>query len=367
VPHGVGCFRRLRMTKSSSKAKDAKKSRSRPRRRVLIFGAGVSASCGIAVAKDILREAVGHLAQRDSDRAERVHKLLKYFYPGFQRPALNYPNIEDFLNLLEMAKVFNSAGFIESSLWPKEKLEGVERVALKAVTDYIWERMQRLEALAAMRAFVRNFVRANDTFVTFNWDLTLERTLWDDGNGMAFWYTYPPSRSGPSVTLLKPHGSIDWFEKVNFPKGKIRRGIVQGLDEKVAVFTRFNFADLPKMADSTPIIVPPVSAKEFSYEVLRRTWRHVYRAISDATDLFIFGYSLPKEDQFARLVLGRALRSNRLKVERKSKHPLRVVIVNPDESAETTFRRLLGPNVTSLVFHQATFENFVADREDDEQ
>jgi hypothetical protein len=356
------------MAKSLSKSKDKQKSEpKRPRRRVLIFGAGVSASCGIAVAKDILREAVGHLAQQDADKADRIHKVLKYLYPGFKRPALNYPNIEDFLNLLEMAKLFNSEEFIKSDLWPKEKLEEVEHVTLKAVTDYIWGRMVALQGLGAMRAFVRDFVRANDTLITFNWDLTLERTLYDDSEGMAFWYTYPPSSSDPSVALLKPHGSIDWFEKGNFPKGKIKRGIVQALDEKVSVFTRFNFADLPKMANSTPVIVPPVSSKEFSYEVLRRTWRHVYRAISNATDLFIFGYSLPKEDQFARLVLGRALRSNRLKVERKAKQPLRVVIVNPDESTEITFRRLLGPDVTSFVFHQGTFENFLAGREDNEE
>jgi hypothetical protein len=161
------------MAKSLSKSKDKQKSEpKRPRRRVLIFGAGVSASCGIAVAKDILREAVGHLAQQDADKADRIHKVLKYLYPGFKRPALNYPNIEDFLNLLEMAKLFNSEEFIKSDLWPKEKLEEVEHVTLKAVTDYIWGRMVALQGLGAMRAFVRDFVRANDTLITFNWDLS---------------------------------------------------------------------------------------------------------------------------------------------------------------------------------------------------
>ena len=361
-------FRQMKMAKSSSKLKGKREVEKTEDAtcRVLIFGAGVSASCGIAVAKDILAEAVGHLAQQDSERAERVHKLLKYLYPGFQRPALNYPNIEDFLNLVEMAKLFNSEDFIESNLWPKEKLEEVEHVTLKAVTDYIWSRMKERQGLEAMRTFVRDFVRANDTFITFNWDLTLERTLYDDSDGMTFWYTYPPGSSEPSVTLLKPHGSIDWFKKVHFPK-KIKRGIVQELDDKVSVFTRFNFADLPKMTHTAPIIVPPVWSKEFSYKVLRRTWRHVYRAVSNATELFIFGYSLPKEDQFARLVLGRALRSNRLKVERKTKRPLRVVIVNPDETTEITFRRLLGPNITNFVFHQATFQGFVGGLGDNEE
>jgi hypothetical protein len=352
-------FREVGMPKSTSKSKTKEKPK-RPRRRVLIFGAGVSASCGIAVAKDILREAVGHLVKSDSEKAERVHKLLRYLYPGFEKPTLNYPNIEDFLNLLAMARLFNSEEYITSTIWPKEKLDEVNQTTLKAVTDYIWKRMQEVHSLEKMRTFVRDFVRANDTFITFNWDLTLERALQEDSDEMAFWYTYPPSQSEPSVTLLKPHGSIDWYEKAKFPKGKIKSGIVQNLDDKVAVFTRFDFADLPKMADSIPVIVPPVSTKEFSYGVLRRTWRHVYRAVSQATELFIIGYSLPKEDQFARLVLGRALRSNRINVEKKRKQPLRVVVVNPDENAEVTFRRLLGPDITSFTFQQETFESFVA-------
>lgn len=362
------------MVKSPGKVKAKKKSKSEKqtpprisRRRVFIFGAGVSASCGIAVAKDILREAVGRLTQRDSEKSDRVHKLLKYLYPGFQRPALNYPNVEDFLNLLEMAKVFNSEEFIKSGLWPRSRLEEVESLTLKAVTDYIWERMQQGQGLEAMRRFVRDMVRAGDTFITFNWDLTLERSLWDDSDGLAFWYTYPPDSSEPSVSLLKPHGSIDWFRKADLPKAKTKGDTLQSLDDTASVFTRFNFADLPKMAGCTPVIVPPVSAKEFSHRILKRTWRGVYRAVSNATHLYVVGYSLPREDQFARLVLGRALRSNWLKVENKAKRPLHVVIVNPDESTETTFRRLVGPNVRNFEFHQTTFENFLAGRYDTEQ
>jgi hypothetical protein len=349
-----------RMAKAASKSKSKKTNeRKKPHRRVFIFGAGVSASSGIAVAKDILREAIGSLARRDSNKAEQVHKLLKYLYPGFQRPALNYPNIEDFLNLLEMAKRFNSEEFIKSELWPEPKLETIEHITLKAVTDYIWERMQQQHGLEAMRAFMRNVAKEDDTFITFNWDLILERTLWDDSDGLSFWYTYPPDSSEPSVSLLKPHGSIDWFKKVDIPKGKMKRGTIQTLDDTVSVFTRFNFADLPKMSGCNPVIVPPVSAKEFSHKILRQTWRGIYKAVSKATELYVLGYSLPKEDQFARLVLGRALRSNRLKVEKKEKRSLQIIVVNPDESVETTFRRLVGPNVT-FIFHQATFENFVA-------
>ena len=77
-------------------------------RLVFVFGSGVSASCGIAVAKDILREALVRLAEHDSDKADSVHKLLRYLYPNFDQQLLNYPNIEDFLNRLEMAKRFKN-------------------------------------------------------------------------------------------------------------------------------------------------------------------------------------------------------------------------------------------------------------------
>ena len=349
------------MTKQKVELKTKKRARaSRHHRRVCIFGAGMSASCGIAVAKDILREAVVRLSRRDSERAERIHKLLRYLYPGFQNLVLNYPNIEDFLNLLQMAKLFNTEDFIESSLWSETKIQDVERITLKAVTDYIWEQMQQNQGMEVIKQFIMEWVRAGDTFITFNWDLSLERALEDNAKNPSFWYSYPPNSSDDeSVTVLKPHGSVDWYRKTDLPQKRLK-GRVQTLDESVSVFTRFDFSEIPEMANCTPVIVPPVAAKDFSHDILKRTWQGVYRAVSRATNLYIFGYSLPKEDQFARLVLGRALRSNSLKSGKKEKLPLRVVVVNPDETAETTFRRLLGPNVSSFVFYQATFQNYWA-------
>ena len=328
--------------------------------RVCIFGAGVSASCGIAVAKDILRDAILRLSRRDSEKRDRIHRLLKYLYPGFQDLVLNYPNIEDFLNLLQMAKLFNTEDFIESSLWSESKIREVERITLKAVTDYIWEQMQQDQGMEVIKQFVKEWVRTGDTFITFNWDLTLERALEDNRENPSYWYSYPPNSSGDeSITVLKPHGSVDWYRKTDLPPKKFK-GRVQSLDESVSVFTQFDFSEIPEMANCTPVIVPPVATKDFSHDILKRTWQGVYRAVSRATDLYIIGYSLPKEDQFARLVLGRALRNNILKSGKKRKLPLRVVIVNPDETAETTFRRLLGPDISSFVFYQATFQNYWA-------
>jgi len=324
---------------------------------VFVLGAGVSVSSGIVAAKDILRESVVRLAQINKQKAKRVISLLTHLYPNFQPVLMNYPNIEDFLNLLEMARRFNSEEFIESTTWAKQKLDEVKAITLKAVTDYIWERMQQISGSNAVSQFVRDHLKPGDTVVTFNWDITIERALWNEG--LAFWYHNSLETDKDSVTILKPHGSIDWFQQKHL-SGVSKNGNVMKLDTKVAVYTKFNFSENPGLLRFQPVIVPPVAAKEFPFYVLKRTWRSVYRKISRATSLNILGYSLPKEDLFARLVLGRALRTNRIRAERGQKRPLRVLVVNPDESTEITFRRLVGPGVKRFSFHQATFENFIS-------
>jgi hypothetical protein len=135
---------------SGSKAKGGKKTggTNSSRGRVFIMGAGVSASCGIAVANEILREAVMQMESPDWVKTDQIHKLLRYLYPNFDTSIRNYPNIEDFLNLLEMAKKFNSEEFITSNVWSRTRLEAVKHFTLKAVTDYIWDRMVRFVVAA---------------------------------------------------------------------------------------------------------------------------------------------------------------------------------------------------------------------------
>jgi len=183
------------------------------------------------MSKDILGEAVTRLGNQDASNKKRVTDLLSYLYPAFNEDLRNYPNIEDFLNLLEMAKSFNSEEFIESSLWPRDKLDLVRSVTLKAVTDYLWERMQKVDALNPIKTFGTKFLRYSDTVITFNWDVTLERGLWDREDDFWMPYTYNRERQGKYVTILKPHGSIDWFREKDLSKKLLKR--TEKLDDEV--------------------------------------------------------------------------------------------------------------------------------------
>jgi hypothetical protein len=230
---------------------------------------------------------------------------------------------------------------------------------LQAVTDYIWDQMAQSGKQHVIHNSVDKTLRKGDTIITFNWDLTMERALEDYSSDPGFLYTYSRRRKEKSFSLLKPHGSIDWFEKKALrnlvPDRKIGK-----LGGELVYYPRFNRAEHPKLEQIPPVIVPPVALKEFEFVFLKRTWRYVYRAVSDATELHIVGYSLPREDQFARLVFRRAIRNNVLKARKRREQPAKVVVINPDAAAEATFSHLVGRDIADFDFRQTRFEDYVA-------
>lgn len=260
-----------------------------------------------------------------------------------------------------MARKFNSEEFIASDLWPDTKLAQVQKITLKAVTDYIWGLMENSKSQQIIRDFVRENLHEGDTIVTFNWDLTFERALEEYPGDPGFLYTYSRERKERQFSLLKPHGSIDWFDK-KAVRNLISAKKIGTLDDTLCYYPHFDRGDYPELAKIPPVIVPPVVSKEFDRKFLKRTWRFVFRAITDATELHVIGYSLPKEDQFARLVFRRAIRNNILHWSARDKKPIKVYVVNPDPSVEGTFSRLVGRDVEDFEFLQAYFEDYVAGR-----
>lgn len=334
--------------------------------RVFILGAGVSAACGVAVAKDILGESIEGLDHTELAEADLIHKLLKFLYPGFDADLKNYPNIEDFLNLVEMGELFNEE-FIGSTLWSPIKLRKVKQKTLGIVTKYLWNRIQEKSRLLPLYNFSKRLLKHGNVIITFNWDLTVERA-WNDkaGDTLQIKYSFPGDRKGNDLYLLKPHGSIDWFRKKDL-KGLPAANKVESLGHSsLCYYPFFRLGKDPDLIKVPPVIVPPIWNKDFRSKFLRDTWVSVYRALSQAEDLHILGYSLPKEDQFARFVLRRALRNNLLRVRDGKKGRLHMRVVNPDNAVEGTFSRLVGVGdeesgkAVKFRFIPANFEHYLS-------
>jgi hypothetical protein len=332
---------------------------------VLILGAGTSASCGIALTKDILRESMEKLSAEKPDKAGKANRLLEYLYQDFNPVYRNYPNIEDFLNILETASIFNSQEFIESTLWPETKTNEVKKIVLRALTEYLWKFMSGNKRSHYIDTYFRDHVPTESVVITFNWDLSVERALSNCIGRPSIGYQYSESGSRKDViTLLKPHGSLNWFRKKDIDGLPELKAISLDGDIFICTFIDVLLAhDLPEV---TPIIVPPVFNKDFSNPtedfnstIFSKTWTSIYKSLRRATKLTILGYSLPKEDQFAKFVFRRALRNNLLAVKRKEKPQLEMHVVNPDETTEGTFARLVGRDGVSFKFHRSKFEDYM--------
>jgi hypothetical protein len=327
-------------------------------RKVIIIGAGVSASSGIPVAKDLLKNAIVMQGEHTHESKE-VLRALEYLYPDFDPQYKSFPNIEDFLNLLEMARVFNSEDYVESSLWPKERVARVRDIVLSVISDYIWSFSIRPEGPSqSLRDYLSHQVSHKDVIVTFNWDLLIEQAIEGLKKPPKVEYQYSRDSERKKLVLLKPHGSVNWFDKesavtIGHLSGKDLDSRIKLVDFSELLLSRDTF-------DANPLLVAPLANKDFStHRVLTETWTSVYRAVSDATSLYILGYSLPKEDQFSRFVLRRALRQNILRINKKEKSGLRVTVVNPDENTEGTFARLVDREKVEFRFHRAYFDDYV--------
>jgi hypothetical protein len=325
--------------------------------RVVILGAGSSASCGIPLSKDILREAMCSTKSGQYNRKD-IHKFLSYVYPDFEKGYRNYPNIEDFLNQIEIALKFNTKEFIDSPLWPRSRIEGVKQAVVDTIADHIWQFfVTSLPSCEALEHFIGKHVPAGNVIVTFNWDLTVERALAFRRSSTPIAYDYSPDAKS-RVTLLKPHGSINWFETDALKKAGV--SVREQLDSHVSQVDFPNLLISRDLIDASPVIVPPIMNKEFAdRSIFQKTWTSVYDAISSARVLTILGYSLPREDQFARFVFRRALRNNVLRTQKNKSEPLEVIVVNPDEAVEGTFGRIVGREQIKYRFHRARFEDFV--------
>lgn len=333
------------------------------KRRVFVVGAGVSRSCNIPIARELLGELAGFLRRREKGIYDELQGLLNYLYPGFREKYRNYPNIEDFFGLVDMAQRFNTGQYVNSNLWSDQRLKRFEDDLKLGLSRFLWGLLARFGPSDSVRNFVHDVVSPGDAIITFNWDLTLEQAF----VSQSVRYSYIYSRNAESrPCLLKPHGSIDWLDKRDVDgSGELRGGDYFPLSHKRGrriVVVRYFKRDIKKLVPIAPVLVPPSPFKEFRLQErlpeFKEIWQSVFRAVTDAKELFFLGYSLPAVDQFGRFVFRRALRSNYGRMKKRGKERVVVTVVNPDETAELTFSRLVGRE-PGIKFIQTSFENWV--------
>jgi hypothetical protein len=307
--------------------------------RLFILGAGASKACGIPLASELLKEV---FEKSEFAGKDRLMDLLRYLYPRFEPQWGNYPNIEEFLSLVDVTITFNEKVKSHHKFTTNEISELRDQLLTGIATLLL-----RVDPSVAVKATpllsLAKHLRPNDTVVTFNWDLLLEGALFS--LGIDNW-SYVGNKS--KVTILKPHGSLDWYDsgKVKFKEGRSYPLLKGGV---IHVYQYFESPHLKHTNTKLPVIIPPTIAKEWPYDEFDKIWHRTWHSLRYADEIYVIGFSLPPEDLHVRFVMRSAIRSN----ENNRSTPLILKLVNPDPAAHIRFIHLAN---TPITYFQCGFE-----------
>lgn len=197
----------------------------------------------------------------------------------------------------------------------------------------------------------------DDVVISFNYDCVIDTALrdhagrrWDpDKRGYGFqlqggglhWRT-EKGKGAPkrSITLLKPHGSLNW---------RIDNGQVS-LEERPY--------DIESAEDR---IVPPTWFKRLDQEPYASVWKRARLEIRRSRALIVVGYSVPSTDLFSRALFKAEVSS---KIQREKLDFL--VVANPDRSARQRFVDLVSGGIeqSTRILEFDSFEELVGSLQD---
>jgi hypothetical protein len=299
-----------------------------------VLGSGFSRSLGGPLLKDLFSERGREWTRlhfRDTDlpiggsgsprdKLQPVYDLFQQWVIGSTRQKRRgslWNDAEDFLEVLALAQTTDSAG-----AYAAKQIDRLARSSNLSV-GVLYERARR--AIAAECLFTMTtsteFERwgpykrwaarlsPDDTLVTFNWDLVLE--MLGTVNGMQTMgcetvvlpsdYDFDESQQRTDLcTILKMHGSVDWFE---------------GCQPYDSLDDGETFSDLAMRRlkeGKVPIVgMPGPDKARLSSAQFARIWRRACMALELADVVVFLGYRFPPSDpQALGHVLG-ALSANK--------------------------------------------------------
>jgi len=305
-----------------------------------VLGAGFSRAAGLPLANELLplvrqrAEVRGSssIIDRDLERYLRYHERIGEPLP--EGAVL----IEDLMSFLDIEHFL---GLMGSDTLTEQGNRG-QLLVRNLLAETLWERQEAASdaQLAPYRAFVDR-LDLTDWVYTFNNDTLLERCL-DDAQKpyRLFPFRFQSVSNGggsvadeAEVTLIKLHGSLDWFsidpwlhglgfalENSFFylPRGSVfddylsldLSKLVQGPrlrdDPLVSIYRMRNVGDYlatHSLAMEAPILAAPSYHKQLYLGPLRELWNGFGRASYMCPDLVIIGFSLSPHDEYVRQAL----------------------------------------------------------------
>lgn len=299
--------------------------------RTFVLGAGFSAGAGFPVVRD-LREQVIQLAQI----LPRYRAFFKTGNGGFEKGQ--------FYAGLEIVDPKHSLQFEEILIALRDHLNHADEwdpchvtleVLRNSCAQLLWKIQESIRKVSNRYENFAHWIGAHrspgrgSTVVSFNWDLLAEKALTDS----QIPWSYSDSRS--AISILKPHGSINWNDYLRRDLRTQYSGWQPVGPENKLSYDASNPLSNPDRDDINPdfryMIFPgdPELAKDDTD--LQRIWNWTSKAISEREAIAFIGYSLPDYDSFS-LEFFKHLSVGKM-----------VEVYNPSKEHLEKFRRVFGP------------------------
>lgn len=197
-----------------------------------------------------------------------------------------------------------------------------------------------------------------DIVITLNWDTALERTLCEEGlrnpvNGYGFQkvlvhrssdydepQTLPEDFPQSPIEVLKLHGSFGWVQHgPNLVFEHARYLSLLGFKWDGAALRLRDPVETSLMGTSPSALLYPSFLKQIKINIpdLQRIWSRAAAAVERATQLDVWGYSLPESDGPVRALLA-GLR------DRSEAGSLRLVVHDPCPEVLHRWESFVGPS-----------------------
>ena len=242
--------------------------------------------------------------------------------------------------------------------------------------DVIWERQKNArQKLSLIEQFSQN-LREDHAVLSFNYDTLLEESLTKIGKPWRYGFA---REDGGGIPVLKMHGSINWavarrdqsrnfdypilFEKEDRNK-QCENGNPTGEEEYDTVLLRIPDDKLANRIEKRDL---QLGHKRYeigiaglgSYKPLHKTpgsgevWFNATKALREAQEIYIIGFSLSPFDNMARLHFGGMM----CKRAEKKNLPQKVVLIDPKAcDLKTNFASVFGPDVRMMLLEQKAEE-----------
>lgn len=336
---------------------------------VYVIGAGFSAGLGFPTIGNLLPKVWRRLEK--AGLANDLSRVIQFHHPSFNASNVKtYPNIEQLLSEMEANEQLFASSRTATGTFDSVKLSEVRQDLLLEIAVWFHE-LQKL-ALAKRPDWLTQLSdemkRDKAQVISFNWDLVLDELLFGDELDRG---SYGFDRERNKVRLIKPHGSLNWYEgeQVDFLKGSLKfklAGVADSEDEGVFAFSPYR-APVSSKRSYMPLIIPPVYSKQFKGSTFERLWRETVAVVSTATEVRFLGYSLAPADFHARFILRCGFHNQEEGALDKLGHRLsptgrsEITIVDPcsDGSVAERINETVGWNGD---FHQKTVEQWMKTR-----